>query len=210
MSKLTNSITNFFRQGWLLIVCFVILCLLIAYANKAWIRRSGEKKTAEIDARMQSLIPQAKSFEVVAAGLEIKDANGAVSTTDIYKAVDESGKTIGFEFLAAGKGYQGITKLVIAADSSCTKILGYNILQSDEQPDFLDIVNTESFNKQFSGAPFEKLELISEGQEKTRAGQIVAVSGATRTSEAIVNIFNNYINKVKEIIKGKGLLTSGS
>ncbi len=140
-------------------------------------------------------------------GLEIKDANGTVSSTDIYKAVDDSGKTMGFTFVAAGKGYHGIIKLVIAADSSCMKILGYNVVQSDEEPGFLDAVNKESFKKQFAGAPVGKLELVSEDQGKTGESQIVAVSGATTTCEAIVNVFNNYINTVKVTLQEKGLIS---
>jgi electron transport complex protein RnfG len=209
MSKITNTLASFFRQGWLLIVCFFILCLLIAFANKAWIKRGGENKIADLNTLMAALVPQAKSFDIVVSGLEVKDANGTVSSTDIYKAVDDNGKTIGFAFVAAGKGYHGMIKLVIAADSACTKILGYNVIQSDEEPGFLDAVNKESFKKQFAGAPVGKLELISEGQEKAGPDQIVAVSGATTTCEAIVNVLNNYINAVKDTLKEKGLVTSG-
>lgn len=209
MSNITKSIVNFFRQGWLLIICFVILCLLIAYANNAWIKRGADNKIADLNFLMQALIPQAKSFDTVVTGLAIKDANGTASSTDIYKAVDDSGKTVGFTFVAAGKGYHGMIKLVIAADSSCTKILGYDVLQSDEEPGFLDAINKESFKKQFAGAPVGRLELISEGEEKSGAGQIMAVSGATTTCSAIVDVFNNYINRVKETLTEKGLITSG-
>ena len=167
---------------------------------------------------MKSLIGQAKDFQMAAEGVKISGDKGKIETTDIYKAIDENGKSIGFAFVAVGAGFADKIKLVIAVDGECEKFLGFKVLASNETPGFgskIAIDTAESdidFVDQFKGAPTGKVELIKTGKVeviKKIDDQIVAISGATVSSEAVVKIFNTYTGEIKKQLQQKGLIGNG-
>ena len=47
------------------------------------------------------------------------------------------------------------------------------------------------------------------GNLEEKDSKIVAISGATVTSTAVVKIFNTYIGKVKKQLQGKGFISDG-
>ena len=81
---------------------------------------------------------------------------------------------------------------------------------SNETPGFGDKINNADhyFAKQFAGTPAVALELSKVADWKVIDGdsEIVAITGATITSDAVVSIFNTYIEQVKAQLKEKGLL----
>ncbi|MHC4734411.1 MAG: FMN-binding protein, partial [Planctomycetota bacterium] len=112
-------------------------------------------------------------------------------------------KTAGFAFVGVGSGFADKIKLVIAIDSKCEKLLGFDVLSSNETPGFGDKIKEKGFRNQFKGIAVGNLELIKAG--KTKDIEIVAISGATVSSESVVKIFNTYIDKIKEKIQEAGL-----
>ncbi|MHC4658468.1 MAG: FMN-binding protein [Planctomycetota bacterium] len=205
-----SKVKHFFQQSWLLIVASFFFGLLIAVTNAAW---SGRILQNEIDKRndlMRALITDANSFDVAAEAVEIPAAKGKTVETDIYKALDSSGRTIGFAFIAVGSGFADKIKLVIAVDDKCEKFFGFKVLASNETPGFGDKIKQDYFGNQFRRAPVGKLELVKTGDEEKIDSEIVAISGATVSSEAVVETFNIYIGKVKEQLQTKGLIGNGS
>ncbi|MHC4573907.1 MAG: FMN-binding protein [Planctomycetota bacterium] len=200
-----SNIKHFFQQSWLLIVSSFFFGLLIAVTNAAW---SGRILQNEIDKRnrlMTALIADANTFDVAVEAAEIPTQKGKVVKTDIYQALDSNGRTVGFAFIAVGSGFADKIKLVIAVDAKCEKFLGYKVLASNETPGFGDKIKEEYLGSQFKNAPAGKLELVKTGDDKKIDSEIVAISGATVSSEAVVKTFNTYIDKVKEQLQVKGL-----
>ncbi|MHC4499273.1 MAG: FMN-binding protein [Planctomycetota bacterium] len=200
-----SKVRHFFQQSWLLIIASFCFGLLIAVTNAAW---SGRILQNEIDKRndlMIALITGAKSFDVAVEAAEIPAKKGKVIKTDIYQALDSNGRTVGFAFIAVGSGFADKIKLVIAVDAKCEKFFGFKVLASNETPGFGDKIKEDYLGSQFKGAPAGKLELVKTGDEKKIDSEIVAISGATVSSEAVVQTFNTYIGKVKEQLQAKGL-----
>jgi electron transport complex protein RnfG len=208
MSRVKN-ILYFLEQSWLLLVSSFFFGLLIALANSAWSPRIAANEKAKLDTLMTNLITQAESFDVAIDKLKISNEKGVTAEIDVYKALDDSGKTIGFTFVASGSGFADEIKLVIAADENCQKLFGYQVLKSNETPGFGDKIKDPFFSSQFVGAPAGSFELIRTGNAEIIDSQIVAISGATISSTAVVDIFNTYINAVKEKLKEKGLISNG-
>jgi electron transport complex protein RnfG len=200
-----SKVKHFFQQSWLLIVASFCFGLLIAVTNAAW---SGRILQNEIDKRnrlMTALMADANSFDVAVAEVEVPAKKGKVIKTDIFKALDSSGRTVGFAFIAVGSGFADKIKLVIAVDAKCERFLGFKVLASNETPGFGDKIKKGYLGSQFKGAPAGRLELVKTGDEKKIDSEIVAISGATVSSEAVVRTFNTYIGKVKEQLQAKGL-----
>jgi electron transport complex protein RnfG len=204
-----SKIKHFIEQSWLLIISSFCFGLLIAVTNAAWSPKIQQNEKDKLNNLMRGLITEAKNFQITIEGVEVPGKKGRITKTDIYQGLDDSGKNAGFAFVAIGPGFADKIKLVIAVDAKCEKFLGFQVLSSNETPGFGDRIKGDYFRDQFKKAPAGELELVKTGDPKTIDSQIVAISGATVSSEAVVKIFNTYINKVKEQLQAKELKTNG-
>ena len=62
------------------------------------------------------------------------------------------------------------------------------------------------YQSQFKGAPVTALQLEKIGDAEQIDDQIIAISGATVTSEAVVKIFNTFLLPIKEKMQEQNLL----
>jgi electron transport complex protein RnfG len=196
-----RSIKHFIEQSWLLITAAFLCGLLLALTNAALEPRIQRIQIGEMYDLMKRLIPQADEFEKVIPQAEI-----AGNKTDIYAVMDKQKQVLGFSFVGTGNGFADQIKLVIAVNTDCSKLLGFDVLYSNETPGFGSRMTEDWFRQQFVDAPTGTLELIKSGQADKEKDQILAISGATVTSTAVVNIFNNYIGEVKKLLEEKGFV----
>lgn len=196
-----RKVIYFIQQSWLLIIAAFVFGLLLAVTSTVLTPRIQANEAKMLNDKMKALITDANDFEPV-----IEDVVIAGTKTDIYEAFDISGQSLGFALVATGPGFSDKIKLVIAVNESCSKYFGFEVLSSNETPGFGSKIIENYFNNQFVGAPSDKLELVKSGDDKKIDGQIVAITGATVSSEAVVKIFNRHIDKLKEILTDKGLI----
>lgn len=200
-----NAVKEYFEKSWLLISSAFIFGLLLAMTNSAWSGKIEQNKTGKLNGLMSKLITNAESFEKVLPDLKVELAKNKFASTDVYKAV-ANGQTAGFCFKAEGTGFADKIELVIAVDAAFEKIIGFNVLTSSETPGFGDKIAQSFYNDQYKGAPAETLTLVKKGDDKIIDNEIVAISGATVSSTAVVTIFNNYIETVKQQLREKGII----
>ncbi|MHC4462295.1 MAG: FMN-binding protein [Planctomycetota bacterium] len=203
------KIKHFIQQSWLLIVASFLFGLLIAIASAAWTPRIERNEEEKKYSRMRELIVDANSFEIAINQVEIRGEKGKILRTDIYEAFDSNGISVGFAFVAEGPGFQDKIKVVIAVDRKCEKFFGFKVLSSNETPGFGNKIEKEFFGEQFQKASVGKLNLVKAGNAKEIDSQIVAITGATVSSEAVVKIFNTYIETIKERLQTEGLIGNG-
>ncbi len=203
------KIKHFIQQSWLLIISSFCFGLLIAVTSAALSPRIEQNERDKLNNLMKGLIIEAEDFEVVIEGARIPGRKGKVARTDIYRALDGNGRSIGFAFVAVGPGFADKIKLVIAVDAGCKNFFGFKVLSSNETPGFGSKIKEDYLGEQFRNAPAGKVELVKTGDAKKIDSEIVAISGATVSSEAVVKIFNRYIGKVKEAVQAKQLTGNG-
>ena len=204
-----SKIEHFIRQSWLLIVSAFMFGLLIAVTNAALSERIIQNEQDELSSLMSGLITEAGSFETAVEAAQIPAGKGKINQTDIYKAVGGEGKTIGFAFVAVGPGFADKIKLVIAVDGRCEKFFGFKVLASNETPGFGSKIKDDYLGGQFREVPVGALELVKTGDAGKIDSEIVAISGATVSSESVVKIFNTYIGEIKRQLQEKGLTGNG-
>ncbi len=197
------------QQSWLLIISSFCFGLLIAITNAAWSPIIQQNEKDKLNNLMRGLISDANDFEIAIEAAEIPGKKGKVTRTDIYKALDSDGRSIGFAFVAVGAGFADKIKLVIAVDDKCEKFFGFKVLSSNETPGFGDRIKEDYLGNQFKNAPADKIELVKTGDAQKIDSKIVAISGATVSSEAVVKIFNTYTERIKEQLQAKGLIDNG-
>jgi electron transport complex protein RnfG len=184
-----SKIKYFIQQSWLLIVSSFIFGLLIAATNYALSERIEANKTEKFNLLTGTLLPGAKPE--LATQVEIDSIGGKKEKVDIYKAVTKMGECVGWSFKATGSGFQDKIELVVAVDKNFEKIAGFNVLSSNETPGFGDQIKGNFYQNQFKSAPVDVLKLVKTGDPKKIDSEIVAITGATVSSEAVVKIINN-------------------
>ncbi len=202
------KIKHFIQQSWLLIISSFCFGLLIAIANAAWSPRIEQNRIDKLNSLMDDLLPKAGSFELKAE-LEIESAKGKKVKSNVYKAMSDANTCVGWAFNCEGPGFQDKIELVVAVDKDFERIAGFSVLASNETPGFGDKIKLPWYRTQFEGAPAEELELVKTGDVEKIDSEIVAISGATVSSEAVVDIINNSIIQIKDQMQKKGLIDNG-
>lgn len=209
MSGKGITIGNFFEQSWLLIISSFCFGLLIAVTNAAWAPRIQQNKIDKLNRLMTGLIPEAEAFEPALEAVEIKLDKGKKRLSNIYKAVSENGQCAGWVFNCEGSGFADKIELVVAVDRDFERLAGFDCLTSNETPGFGDQIKLDYYRNQFKGAFAKALKLIKVGDDEKIDSKIVAISGATVSSQAVVTIINSFIGQIKNQLQAKGLINNG-
>jgi len=142
---------------------------------------------AETEKAISEIFPGTKSIETI--------------KENIYKSKDEQNKILGYAFLAEGNGYQGAIKLLIGVDEGLETLEGMQVLESQETPGLGAEINTASFKDQFKGLPLTHNIEYVKNQKPSESYQIEAITGATISSRAVVNIINKGTSEIKKALK---------
>lgn len=200
-------IKHFIEQSWLLMVSAFIFGLLIAVTYTALEPRIAQNKIDRLNRLMSVLISDAKSFvPALDEPVLIDLGRGRTTKSNIYRALDKDGGCLGFCFNAEGPGFADKIELVIAVDAAFKTIEGYSVLSSNETPGFGDRIGKAYYRNQFRGIPAQQLDLSRSGNADKIDDEIIAITGATISSEAVVKIFNTYIGQIKTALTDKGLI----
>lgn len=120
----------------------------------------------------------------------------------VYRVTGAEGKEAGYAFIAEGNGYQGIIKLIVGADSELTTLKGMEVLESQETPGLGAEIAVSPFKDQFNGLSIKHPIEYVKNQKPTEPYEIEAITGATISSRAVVNILNKKIAEMKKVLKG--------
>ncbi len=196
----------FIQQSWLLLISAFFFGLLIAVTNAALSDRIEQNRIAKLNMLTKALLPAAERFQPVEADIEVQLPDGSKEKAMIFEAFSADGQRVGWSFNARGTGFAGPIELVIAADKDFQKMMGFSVLASSETPGFGDQIKADFYRNQFINAPAERFTLVKTGSPTAIDSQIVAITGATVTSQAAVNIVNTFLTQIKDQMQKKGLI----
>ena len=200
----------FIEQSWLLLVASVLFGLVLAMLNIAWEPRIIQNEIDKFNRLAGVMLTDAKDFKGSEEGgalVTVDIGKGKTIETEVKKGVDADGKIVGWAFVAEGSGFADKIKLVVTVDAEFEDMGGFGVLSSLETPGFGDKIKKEDFYRnQFVHAPVEEFILSRTGDDEVIDSEIVAITGATVTSEAVVDILNNFLGQVKAQLKKEGLI----
>ncbi len=200
-----SKVKFFIEQSWLLIVAALLFGVLLAGAQTGLNPRIKANEEKKLSDSMKMLITDANHFELVAEDVEIPTGKKVV-LSDVYRGVTQSGDIAGYAFIAEGAGFADKIRLVIATDVGFTRYMGYKVMFSNETPGFGDKVKNDFYSQQYVGAPIQRLELAKAGDNLVIDQRIVAISGATVSSDAVIKIFNTFGRKIKSQLQAQGVI----
>jgi electron transport complex protein RnfG len=131
----------------------------------------------------------------------------------VYGGKNEAGDLQGFAIYTSGVGFQDKIVLMIGADASLSRLNALAVLDQKETPGLgAKIVDRTSFlvyweNKDFS-QPFSLRKPPAPSPDSLTASEVNTITGATISSEAVLNIVNAAREKVKAL-REEGKLAPG-
>ena len=154
------------------------------------------------------MLSGAEQFETAIEAVPVDIGKGKTYSVEVKKGTDANGNLIGWAFVCEGSGFADKIKLGLGVDAAFETMAGFGVLASNETPGFGDKINIKDgfYQSQFKGSPVTELELTKIGDAEQIDSQIVAISGATVTSEAVVKIFNTFLLPIKEALQEQNLL----
>jgi electron transport complex protein RnfG len=204
-------IKMFIEKSWLLIVTSLFFGLLLAMTNAVWSERIENNQIEKFNKLARKLVSEDAQFETIKNDddteytVEIDLGKGKVDKVGIKKAIVDD-KCAGWAFVCQGSGYADKIELVVVADAKFEKLKGYGVLFSNETPGFGDKIKKTFYMDQFIGAPVKSLTLSKIGDPAEINTEIVAITGATVSSDAVIAILNNYIVQMQTQVQEKGLI----
>jgi electron transport complex protein RnfG len=204
-----HKIKYFFQQSWLLIVASFLFGLLIATANAAWQERILKNEEEKFNNLARQMLPDANDFEMAVENVEVNTGKGKKKLTSVKQALASDSTCIGWAFKCEGSGFADKIKLVLVVDAGFERLKGFGVLASNETPGFGDQIKLPYYRDQFVDIPAEELVLSKIGDSEKKDTEIIAISRATVSSQAVVDIVNNFLPQVKDYIVTKGLIGNG-
>ena len=169
------------------LICALLLSVVHGLANKK-IEINKEKR---VEKALTTLAPEAAKVEKI-----------TIEKETIYKLFDQEENLIGYGFIASGQGYQGEIKMMVVSDKSLEYLKGIEVVESLETPGLGAKIQEDPFKSQFKGLKVTE-DMVCVKDEATREGQIKAITGATVSSRAVVNILNKRLKEIRKLIKAK-------
>jgi electron transport complex protein RnfG len=116
----------------------------------------------------------------------------------LYEGVKRDGDVLGYVFIAEGNGYQGPIKIIAALNRDLSHLTGIEILESSETPGLGAEITNEFFKEQFRNLLILPGITFTKGAA-SKPNEIQAITGATISTRAVVEILNGEIEKIRDV-----------
>ena len=118
-------------------------------------------------------------------------------TSSTFAVYDEDGSPISYAFPLDGQGLWGSIRGYIGVSATFDRLLGMEFVEQNETPGLGGRIDEPWFKEQFAGVP------LIPGENLVYGSGIDAITGATSSSNAVLNILNNTISELmplKEVL----------
>lgn len=183
---------GYLRQAWLVIILAFVYGGALAGIQTTLAPRIAENKRQETFDVVPLLIPDADAEQTVEHEVATPDGK----TERVYEVRDAGGERVGWVVNAVGQGFADRIELLIGLDDKLTSITGLYVLDQKETPGLGDYIRDRMFCDRFQGKPTDP-PLIVVKEKSEIPHQVEALSGATVSSQSVVNIVNDAVSRLR-------------
>ena len=144
-------------------------------------------------------VDASKGFEVTVEEVEITDTEG--NQQMVYKAGGTDGTLKGWVLPAGGPGFADRIELLIGLKADLSTITGLYVLDQKETPGLGNLIGQHEFQDRFAGKSADEPLVVVKTDPLAGSNQILAITGATISSESVADIANAAIANLKEPIR---------
>lgn len=182
---------NYLTTAWLVLLLALIFGASLAGVQKALKPRIDANKLEETFSQIPKLVPEGAD----SSGLK------QIASVSAYPVQDGSGAQVGWVVPGGGQGFADKIEVLIGLNKRATKVTGLYILSQKETPGLGNRIVEKSWREQFAGkSATEDLQVTK--KEAQSAYEIEAITGATISSDSVVDIVNSTVDKFRNALKG--------
>lgn len=154
-----------------------------------------------------------KKAVLYAAGVELPDSNAEINELYAERVVEKEDLFLVYDgdpaaaaallsaaFITEGPGLWGEIEVVTAFDSELESFSGVEFIKQNETPG-LGARITESWFKEQLRGKVPPLSMVPEGSAGSSVDEIDSITGATRTSAYVLELFNSAGDRASELKK---------
>lgn len=176
----------------ILFVITALAALLLAVTNNMTVEKIEANTIKEQNEARMAVMPDASEFEELET-----DLNEGSIVTEIYAGKTAAGELAGYCVGVSPNGFGGAIEMIVGIKADET-LSGVKIVSMSETPGLGSKAQEPKFNDQFSGKNVsEPLAVIKSGIAKDN--EVVAISGATITSNAVASGVNAAVDAVRNL-----------
>lgn len=119
----------------------------------------------------------------------------------LYVGKDSVNNSVGIAFKAKGNGFSPDLTVMVGMNPNFTSLTGIEILEQTETPGLGNKIEDSWFKNQFIGLIMDdrKPEVVKNVKPADPTRGIQAISGATISSKAVVDIISGQVERVREL-----------
>jgi electron transport complex protein RnfG len=127
-------------------------------------------------------------------------ADTATLDERIYVGYDDDGNPVGIAIPGDKAGFQDVIRLIFGYDPGTGEVLGMKVLESKETPGLGDKIEKDStFVDQFVRVA-TLIQAVKKGRESGADEEVVMITGATISSQAVIDIINMRVDALRDPI----------
>ncbi|MDT8340294.1 MAG: FMN-binding protein [Longimicrobiales bacterium] len=141
-----------------------------------------------------------ETFFLHEGGFTASPPAGADTTSldRIFVGFAADGSPVGVAAVGAEPGFQDVIRLIFGYDPGAAAVLGMKVLESKETPGLGDKIEKDSlFVAEFGGVS-TPLQGVKSGRATGAANEVDMITGATISSQAIIDIINHRVQALGE------------
>ncbi len=200
MDNVKTKFIPLLKDALILFAITIIAGILLAFTYDKTRDRIEKVAMEHTMHAYEKVLSSAVSFENYNEDLSYS-LDGFNATLDaIVRGKDKNGNVCGYVITTSALGYGGPIKVAVGIDMNET-VMGIAFPETlAETPGLGQKVTNEEFYSQFAGQKIDKFKLVK--ADASEEGEIAAVSGATRSSTAVVEAVNLAKVIAKRAIRG--------
>lgn len=184
---------GYIRQAWLVLALAACFGGALAGVQASLSGRIAENRLSDTMSQVPALV----------SGAVRGEPDKSFGELTVYRALDASGRQVGWVLSARGQGFADVVQLLIGLDAEARTVTGLYVLDQKETPGLGARIAETAWRGQFVGQSTAKpLEVVKSAP--AAKGRIQAVTGATISSESVTGIVNAAVAHFRQVLAAAG------
>lgn len=184
---------KFIDESWLVLMLGVVFALLLAGTNSVVLGQIQSNERAELLSAINEVVP---GLESDAKSEKLKEP---IARCDVYRCINPDGTLVGWAVEGEGTGFIDKITIVVGLAPAGDEITGMKVIKHLETPGLGNKIDTKGeenpYPLQYEGVSTdEPLQLVKGTASEPQ--QIAAITGATYSSQYVMDIVNRIIEQV--------------
>jgi electron transport complex protein RnfG len=188
-----------------LVAVGVLSSLVLAASYNLTEPRKQQNRVRELQEAIFVVLPEAEECQRTAEGA---CQNIGTEELRVYKGLDAGNQTAGYAFVAEGPGFQGPISMIVGIEPDLDTLLGMKVLEQVETPGLGAKISQDTpkpdFYEQFTALPIADVApdflLCLKRDDPKLQNDVEAITGATISSKAVVDIINLSLAKLQQLV----------